>query len=193
MDKVRCMLILAGRESLFSDIRSVSEPAVRFFWAVDLKPFEYNETKEAIKKPLKNSSITFDDDCIRKIHELSQGHPYFVQVFAYNLFSFRENDKITLEDLNKNYSQVLSYVGMRLFDSLYNNISLNEQEVIQGFTKSEKDILSNTEISELTNVKSVNRYLKNLSDMKPAVLIKEDRGRYKLFHPLFKEYLKRKT
>lgn len=189
MDGVNSMLILSGKETLFSDIHSVSEPAVRFFWGIELREFTYEETKEAIEKPLKNTSINFSEECIWKIHELSQGHPYFVQVFAYNLFSLGKN-KISLNDLESNYSRILDFLGKRLFEGLYRNVSLNERKVILAFTKSEKEILTNVEISELSRVKSVNRYLKTLSELRQPILLKTERGRYNLFHPLFKEYLR---
>lgn len=191
MAGVNCMLILAGRETLFADIRSASEPAARFFWRIDLEPFTHEETKEAIQKPLIDTPIHFHKDCIKRIHQASNGHPYFVQVFTYNLFNFRKNMKIDVIDLDENYPMIFDYLGRRLFETLYENISLNEQRVIQGFAKADKDILTNEEVATVTKVKSVNRYLKSLSEIKPPVLIKLNRGKYKLFHPLFKEYLRR--
>lgn len=190
MDEVRCMLILSGKETLFSDIRSVSEPAVRFFWGIELEPFTYKETKEAIEKPLVDSNVSFDENCIKRIHELSQGHPYFVQVFAYNLYMLKKGDRITLNDLNSNFSQILNFLGTRLFDSLMNVITPTERNVVMGFAKTDKDALTNTELSKLVKVKSINQYLIRLSDLSIPIIIKLERGKYKLYHPLFKEYLK---
>lgn len=190
MDDVRCMLILSGKETLFSDIRSVSEPAVRFFWGIKLEPFTYEETKEAIEKPLIDSDVSFDEECIKRIHELSQGHPYFVQVFAYNLYMLWERDEITMNDLNSNFNRILNFLGTRLFDSLMNMITPTERNVVMGFAKADKDALTNTELSKLVKVKSINQYLIRLSDLRIPIIIKLERGKYKLYHPLFKEYLR---
>lgn len=189
MDEVRCMLILAGRETLFSDMRSVSEPAVRFFWGIELKPFTYDETKEAIEKPLVKSKIKFDEECIQRVHEISQGHPYFVQVFAYNLYRLRKGNKITLSDLNSNFNSTLNFLGKRLFDSLLSIITPRERTVVLAFTKFKKEVVTNTELANVVDVKSINQYLIRLSEIRFPIVIRLERGRYKLFHPLFKEYL----
>ncbi len=190
MDEVKCMLILAGRETLFSDMRSVAEPAVRFFWGIELKPFTLEETREAIEKPLISSEIKFDEECIRRIHEISQGHPYFVQVFAYNLYTFRKGNEITLSDLNSNFNLILNFLGRRLFDSLLGIITPKERAIVLAFTKFKHDVVTNTELARVAEVKSINQYLIRLSEMQFPIVIRLERGRYRLFHPLFREYLK---
>ena len=189
-DGVRCMLILSGKETLFADMRSASEPAVRFFWGIDLGPFSREETVEAITKPLAGTGIVFDDASMDRIYELTKGHPYFVQVFAYNLFFARTGDRITLSDLERDHGRILSYLGRRLFESIYSRTSANERKILRAFVRSDKDLLSNTEIAELSGVKSTNSYLKNLSGSPTPLLIRLKRGNYSLFHPLFMEYLK---
>jgi len=189
-DGIRCMLILSGKETLFADMRSASEPAVRFFWGIDLGPFSREETYEAITKPLTGTGIVFEDACMDRIFELTRGHPYFVQVFAYNLFSSKTGVRITVADLEQNFSRILAYLGKRLFESIYSRTSQNERKILQAFVLSHKDLLSNTEIAELSGVKSVNIYLKNLSGSPAPLLSRVERGKYSLFHPLFAEYLK---
>ncbi len=102
-------------------------------------------------------------------------------------FAGRKNQ---LNEFESNYSRILDFLGKRLFESLYRNVSLNERKVVFAFTKSDKEILTNVEISELSGVKSVNRYLKTLSELRQPILLKTERGQYKLFHPLFREYLR---
>ncbi len=192
MDGVRCMLILSGRETLFSDIRSASEPAARFFWGIELQPFTGSETRDAIEKPLRGTGVKFAEECIAKIQKLTQGHPYFVQVFAYNLYSLRKTDTVTVEDMNLNFGRILSFLGRRIFDSLFANITSVEKEIVLGFGKIDADVATNAEISNASKVKGVNQYLTRLSEMNFPMICKVERGKYKLFHPLFKEYLRMK-
>lgn len=193
LDGTPSMLILSGKETLFSDIHSASEPAVRFFWGIELGPFILQETREAIERPLIGTSVKFTEDCVQAIHTLSCGHPYFVQVFAYHLFSLRTSDKITTSDLEHNYPSLMNYLGKRLFGSLYANLSATEREVMGAFSLSDKDVLTNTEIGFLCKVKSVNKHLKVLSELPHPVLSRRERGKYSLFHPLFKEYMRTVT
>jgi uncharacterized protein len=190
VDGVRCMLVLSGKETLFADMHSASEPAVRFFWGIELGPLSREETHEALTKPLAGSGVVFDKDCMDRIFDMTGGHPYFVQVFAYNLFSARTGDRITLADLKQNYSRILTYLGKRLFESVYSRTSRNERKILHAFVQSEKTMLSNTEIAQLSGVKSSNLYLKNLSDATTPLLVRVERGRYSLFPPLFAEYIR---
>lgn len=192
MDEVNCMLILAGREQLFADIRAVYEPAVRFFWGIGLEPFALEETKEAIQKPLIGQKVSFTEALIGKIHELTQGHPYFVQLFAYHLFNLREGLTIDLQDLIKNYTRLFDFMGKRLFESTLSILSTREREIIQALAMIDKDVFTNADAKAVTKVKGINQYLKNMSELEVPVLAKLDRGQYKLYHPLFKEYIKRK-
>ena len=188
---IRCMLIFAGKESLFRDIRSISEPVARFFWAIDLQGFTKTETKDAIKKALRTTKVTFDDEVIHEIHEKSKGHPYFVQAISYVLFRNATSTKITLKDFVRDYNEVINFLGFKLFKSIIESITITEKKVLYGFLHSKKEILTNKELKEYTDIANVNVYLNRLSEYTPAVVIKESRGRYKLFHPLFKEYLKK--
>lgn len=189
-ERVPCMLILSGRETLFSDIHSASEPAARFFWPVGIDPFTFEETQETILKPLMNTNIIFTGEIIREIHRWTNGHPYFVQIFAYVLFDTRKSDLITIDDLNDQYSRILSFVGKKLFWNIFTSASANEKKIIRALATDDRDMLSNTEIAKASGLKSVNVYFGKMTTGNPAPLIRADRGLYSLFHPLFKEYVR---
>jgi hypothetical protein len=143
MDEVNCMLILAGGEQLFADIRTVYEPAVRFFRGIRLEPFVIEETREAIQKPLIAHKVNFTKPLIDRIHELTQGHPYFVQLFAYHLFNLREDVTIDLQDLVKNYTRLFDFIRKRLFESTLGSFNIREKEIFQALSKIDKEIFTN--------------------------------------------------
>jgi hypothetical protein len=135
--------------------------------------------------------VRFTDALIERIHRLTQGHPYFVQLFAYHLFNLREGLTIDTEDLNKNYTRLFDFIGKRLFESTLNILSTREREIILALSKIEKEVFTNRDAKRVTDVKGINQYLKKLSELDVPVLVKQDRGKYKLYHPLFKEYVRR--
>lgn len=190
MDEINCMVILAGRERLFSDIRSVYEPAVRFFWELGLAPFIIEETEEALRKPLSGAKIEFSQELIKKIHSLTQGHPYFIQLFGYNLFNLRKSDTVDIKDMENNYKEIFK----RLFDSTFAILSSKEKEITLKLSSIPQEIFTNVDAKNyLRDVSALNRHLKNLSEREPSVLSKINRGQYRFYHPLFKEYLKTKV
>jgi hypothetical protein len=190
MGGVKCMLVIAGRETLFRDLHSVSEPVARFFWGVHLKPFTMDETRDAITKPLIGMGVTFAEDVVEKVHTVSGGHPFFIQVYAYVLFKQRTGNIVTMKDYDVSSKEVMKYLGFRLFESMYMLLSENEKTIVKAISNTDYVKLSNQQIARLVKVKSINMYLKNLSENIPNILVREGRGEYRLFHPLFKEYLK---
>lgn len=187
---IRCMLIIAGKESLFRDIMSGSEPVARFFWAVGLKQFKEDETKEAVMRALKDTGVVFNDEVISMIHEKSKGHPYFVQAISYVLYRNATSNNVGVKDFEQNYKDVVNFLGFRLFKSLFDSITKTEQKILLGFLKSDEKVLTNKELKKFTEMDNVNTFLKRLNEHPIPLILKEERGKYKLFHPLFKEYLK---
>lgn len=177
----RYMLIVTGSSDMFSKIRGISEPLMRFFEHFELNPFDLEETREAIEKPLKNKGINLmvSRGVIKEIYNKTQGHPYFVMFFAHNLFEYKPT----------------GIIDMKLYNSVHNKIfeHLSATRFIKDFaiaSDMEKEVLSKLSSKEgvIPRIKNVRTLLKRLEDKK--LIIRTGRGKYSLYHPLFKEYLR---
>lgn len=146
-----------------------------------------------MKKALTGTKIEFSQELIKKIYNLTQGHPYFIQLFGYNLFNLRTSDRVGIKDLEDNYQEIFNFIGKRLFDSTLAILSTKEKEITLKLSRLPQEIFTNIDAKKhLGDVPALNRHLKNLSEREPSVLSKVNRGQYSFFHPLFKEYLKTK-
>jgi hypothetical protein len=186
------MLILSGREPFFEEITTKFKDTGCFFWEIKLSKFNFEETKEAIQKPMIAHRITFTEEVIQKIHSITDGHPCFVQFFAYNLFDLRKSATIDLATFEQNKNLIFDALGKRFFDLKLNTLSQKEKEVISKLALIETEIFTNSEAQNLLHLRGLNQYLKNLSRPEVGLLVKVRRGSYKFYHPLFKDYLKSK-
>ncbi|MDP2845890.1 MAG: hypothetical protein Q8N79_07450 [Candidatus Methanoperedens sp.] len=159
---------------------------MRFFEHIELKSFRLEETEEAIHLPLQRLKIDleFDDDVIETIQTKTEGHPYFIMFFAHDVFEYKQKGTVTLEFFNSIYEKIFSHLAAARFIEDLTVASEKEKEVLFKMAKLGEDV-------RIKGIKTpnVSVHLKRLVEKNLVVRI--DRGRYKFYHPLFREYLER--
>lgn len=182
-------LVLTGPKILFAEVTELAEPFTRFFHPFYLEPFGIRGTKEAINKRILASKLKLrvSEDTISAIHEKSRGHPYFVMFIMHELVNMLGMEKrISLEDFNKCWPSVVSVMEESVFRGRLSKVSDKEKEVLIKVSMLDKATVSP---SMVKGIKGTTEFFSRLE--RKALLIKEERGQYTLFHPLFKDYLKK--
>ena len=190
MDGCNIMLIIAGPETLF-EIKDFAEPFARFFDRYKLKLFNLEETKKAILKPLKlsNSKLRIEDSVIQKIYEKTQGHPYFIHLIMHDLFRYKDGAGLVDDKFFKEkYQKIIDHLSKDKFDyDFLTKASEKEREILLKIAKLNDHVFSPSDIE----VSGIRAYIGSLSEKE--LLVKLERGSYKLYHPLFREYLANRT
>lgn len=179
------MLLITGPEFVFEQ-KDIAEPFRRFFDIYTLYPFDYKSAKLAIEKPIKmeNLSIEVDEKVIKRIYEITLGHPYFIAFMMRELVDFRRKGRIDIKFLESVYKRILDRVENVKFKADINELTEQQKDALLKIAMSKSDVVSPSEI----NVEPV--YLQRLHRDK-NLLIKEGRGKYRIYHPLFREYLRK--
>jgi len=180
---VNFMLCITGPTALFVKIRTLAEPFARFFDKYELKSFSLDETKEAITLPLnvEKIDVKMDEKVIEKIYELSKGHPYFIHFIMRDVLDTGSN-KITFEDFEKLYPKIFLHMGKSKFSSDLEIASDKEKEMLFKIASAYESV----SFSDLGK-----QYRSSLYRLEEKGLItKTQRGKYLLYHPLFREYLR---
>jgi hypothetical protein len=178
------MFIITGPTLLYPEIRGVAEPFTRLFERYDLAPFDFDGTKDAINKPLKVERIplSFSDDVIQKIHEISMGYPFFVTLIMKDLLYKYNKGKITEKEFDKVLPEIRKHFAKVRFEGDIEKTTESEKIILLRMARLRKE-----EVSHL-DVKAAGSLFERL--VKKDLIIKVGRGKYKLYHSLFKEYLK---
>lgn len=187
------LLILSTKPVLFSDVRQTVEPTSRFVHYLPLENFKLEETEEAIVKPLINrkmENVKFTKEAIEFIHNKSQGHPYFVKLLCHHFLDLtKSKEAVSLQFVTQHYKDLMK----RLIDDKlgrdFERLPDGEKEIlISACTLG--DIFTNKQLENLVNVANVNDALKRLVEKESGELVtKYSRGKYAIYHPLFKEFL----
>ena len=117
----------------FSEIKTYSE---RMFDFKEITSLNYEETKKAIIEPVKDLSVDYDDEAVKKIYDLTGGYPYFIQFFCDNLW--RNIDKvnnITINDVNSTINSYFKRLDEGFFKSRFDRCIDKEKDFIQAMVK----------------------------------------------------------
>jgi len=186
------VLIIAGKPDLFAGITSIYEPFARFFNFIELNPFTYEETKDAIEKPLENiHDLEFEQDAIWEIYRISEGHPFIVRSMCSTMYiAMRGEGLITSSTVEKFMPRILYDLGKKVFSDRFAQASPVEQRILISMASFAGGNLNYSDIAEMsgTSKKKIGTFLSRLTEK--DLIRKVERGQYELFHPLFKEYLK---
>jgi len=180
------ILCITGRGDIFSDVKGHNGIFATFFnIKYTLNPFKLNEVRDALLTPLKMSGLdlTVNESVIEKIHDLTMGCPVFINFIMRELVCLKEKGRITLGDFEKNYRTIITSMGAERFQSDFSIASSKEREILLAMSKL-SDRFSPSDIS----IKDARSHLRFL--IKKGLIVKHERGKYSLYHPFFKEYLR---
>jgi len=189
-EKANFMLLLSGKLSLFRKIKEMHSPLARFFNPISLSELTPEESIEAIDKPLAASNFKFTDEVKNKVVEASQGHPYIIQLFGFYLCEKTASQLIDKNAYEATLPIVMDGLSKQLFEDYYYTSSPQEQIILKAMAEEKELVLDFSFIVKKVKQPSNKvSYLLNRLCEKDC-LKKISRGRYKLFHSLFRDYLR---
>lgn len=179
-------LVITGQEDMFEATRDVSEPVTRFFERLPIRPFSLDDTREAIVEPLQavGHALRVGEDAIREIYDQTLGHPYFVAFVMRELVDRAELLEIRTIDeefVRGQWAAVYERLGMEKFEAEWNYATDAERELL-ALVADERPLSTYGRSASTLAARLVQK----------GLLIKEGRGKYRLYHPLFAAYVKRR-
>lgn len=180
------LFIITGPKFIYPTMHEIAEPFTRLFERFDLNNFDFPGTREAITKPLRVSEIQLkiSDDVIEQIHDMTDGHPFFIISIMRDVLRIYKNETMTLADFEEIKPKLIEHLSRSKFQDDYNKATDAEKLILIKCSEINNRIFSPSEIMS----KSMSKLLERLA--KKELLVKMERGKYSLYHPLFKEYLK---
>ena len=185
------MLLLSWKLTLFRRIKEIHSPLARFFNPISLTEFSHKDSLEALEKPLRAAGYHIAPEVKELIARASEGHPYIIQVYGFYLCEKAPRRVIDRRVYDAALPVIMSGLTKQLFEDSYSTVSPQEQIVLKAMAREEASTLEFSTLVKGTGLPA-NKvgYLLNRLDDKDCVR-KVARGQYRLFHGLFKEYLKK--
>lgn len=116
-------------ESSQPQVGALFSPALTSLPAVELVGFGLEDTEDLLVKPVRGRMI-YEFDALRRIWQLTGGHPYFVQLYGHVLFEAHAGTgRVFLHDVDRAVSAVLA-AGQAVMERMWQSCSQQAQMVL---------------------------------------------------------------
>ena len=186
------MVVLAGKLSFPERMSESFSPLNRFFPCQTLAPFGKKEGVEYIRRQLNIVGVRIDKDALGYILEESEGHPYVLVAMSHLIFdALQETDDTIEHDLIVRVKEnVTAQLAQDFFNPMYHPLTPKAKQII-------KTVSSNVDGLEFSFSEAVkwvgtpgNRISPYILELvRKGIIVKPERGRYLIFHGLFKDFI----
>lgn len=181
IEGVNLGVCFSAKRDYFSGIHSFAEPAVRFYNKCFLEPFTSDETFEYTKAVFGSTRLNLQE-MSEWLQGKTFGHPYFLAFICRDLWSQYHARPFT--DAMHLWPTVFSRLERGKFATDLAQLSEKEIALLRTVAATDEDEFNPAPFAQ----KFHPQYFTRLSDK--GLLIRTGRGRYKLYHPLFRQFLK---
>jgi hypothetical protein len=184
IEGVNLSVCFTAKRDYFSGIRSFAEPAVRFFEKCLLEPFSLEETVQYIRAVFGSAPLDLQK-LAEWLYGKTLGHPYFLAFISRELC--RQYNARPFADAIHLWPGVFYSLERGKFNTDLAQLSEKEIALLRAIAQGDHDEFNPAPFV----AKFPYQYFKRLAEK--GLLIRAGRGRYKLYHPLFRQFLQQKT
>jgi hypothetical protein len=185
-----CPLIFAVSCStdIYDSVKKQSSKLIDTFESIESTRLLPSSLENAIRVPLWELEIPFDEAVVKEIANRSGGFPYYLQHIAHYVFEEMQEEFDTLA-LRRGYEKAMQYLKRDIFTPLEQELPANEKKIL--VTLYEERLVSFSNLLKKTRLPrgSVASCLKRLKEKQ---LIQQDKKMYRIYDPTFGSYLKKR-
>jgi len=184
VDGINCSVCFSAPLNYFSGIRSFAEPAVRFYDKVHLEPFTAKETLEYVAAVF-GRNISNIEPFSEWLHVKTHGHPYFMAFICRHMAELTHGS-LAHNATRDHWPTIFACLENEKFRSDLAQVPETEIQLLRALALQPDDQITVKGLAAGERV-----YFSRLTER--GLLTRTARGRYKLYHPLFREFLKQQT
>ena len=188
-ERLPITIIAAGLPKILVNMTESKTYAERMFAFIEISSLEYKDAKNAIVNPGKPFDITYTEEALKEIYQITEGYPYFIQQFCY-LISKKYKD-IDLNIVNEMKSIFFKELDKSFFKVRFDKCTPKEKEFM--FAMANCGELPCT-VASVAHI--LNKDLKSISPIRARLINKgliyaTRYGEIDFTVPKFDEFLKR--
>ena len=171
----------SARADYFSGIRSFAEPAVRFYNKVYLAAFTFGETSGYVQAVF-GTKPDYARPLADWLFDKTLGHPFFLAFISRQLL-VHSRGSLPVSP-SRHWPEIFGQLEKEKFSSDLGQVSDREKELLRAIAKSPGEEFAPGQFVKQPEYV----YFRRLTEK--GLFVRTGRGRYKLYHPLFREFLR---
>ena len=173
---------LAGESKSYAE-RLFAFPAIDALSAPD--------AAKALNDPVQPAGVVFDQPALDKIHDLTQGYPYFIQEWGYQCWNHATASPITLETVRNATAKVIPRLDANFFRVRFGRLTPGEKHFLRAIAQLGSGPQRTGEVAETLGVT-----IKSLGPIRAKLINKgmiysPAHGDVAFTVPLFDEFMRR--
>lgn len=173
----------------FGDIKSYAE---RLFQYTEIDSLDRNSAVDAIIQPAKKFGVSYTDEAVNKIVEVTESYPYFIQELCSAAWNINDTNCITADDVAAAVPAAVDKLDSGFFSVRYDKCTEKEKEFMQAMVKCGELPCTIANVAKI-----LKREVKSISPIRGQLISKglifaTSYGEIDFTVPQFDEFLKRR-
>jgi len=185
------LLFGAGLPQLVGLAGKAKSYAERLFLFPEIGPLPLLEAKEALQSPMLGQGVEFSPEALDAIASLTQGYPYFLQEWGYELWNHAQSSPVPLRDVRDATPGIIKKLDENFFRVRFDRLTPSEKRYLRAMAGLGGGPHRSGDISQaLGNKVQTSAPVRN-SLIKKGMIFSPAHGDTAFTVPLFDEFLKR--
>jgi hypothetical protein len=129
------VLIGAGLPILPGLVGESKSYAERLFSFIDIGAFSEVDSRKVLQEPVRAKGIDFDDDALKEIYKITQGYPYFLQEWGYQVWNIADTSPIDLSIIKDTTLTVLERLDVNFFRVRFSRLTSAEKVFLRAMSE----------------------------------------------------------
>jgi len=183
------ILFGAGLPQLVGLAGKAKSYAERLFLFPELGPLSPNDAAEALRAPVQSQQVDFTDDALEKIYELTEGYPYFIQEWGYELWNLSAITPISSQEVANATPIIIRKLDKNFFRVRFDRLTPAEKRYLRAMAELGRGEHRSGEIASLIGAKVQSAAPLRNSLIKKGMIYSPLHGETAFTVPLFNDFM----
>jgi hypothetical protein len=129
------VLFGAGLPQLVGLAGKAKSYAERLFLCPAVGPLGAAESSDALQTPVQTQNVEFTEGALGAVFGLTQGYPYFLQEWGYELWNFAESSPITAENVAEATPGIIRKLDENFFRVRFDRLTPSEKRYLRAMAE----------------------------------------------------------
>lgn len=185
------VLIGAGLPTLPQLAGESKSYAERLFNFPDVGPLSKEDATTAIREPLEKEGVRIDESALSEIFQLTQGYPYFLQEWGYQIWNRATDRVITVQDVTAATGAVVQRLDQNFFRVRFDRLTPSEKSFLRAMAHLGPGPCKTGDVADALGMKATSLGPVRASLIGKGMIYSPNHGQMAFTVPLFDAYMRR--